>query len=197
MCMMIYHPEGARPFTKAEFLDFNRRNPHGFGVIWRAPTGTVRSKKGLLDVGAQWTIYQSLLKTGCSEMVLHWRMRTAGPLSDEMCHPFKAAGRVLVMHNGVLDHRSTKDKSDTVCFIEDVINPILKSGKDAFYDRRVMGWLDQEIGPGNKLVLWKQGDPSPVIVGEKKGIWWQSRWYSNQYAWTVPKEAWYGGGIEE
>lgn len=189
MCMLIHHPEGARPFAKAEFLDFNRRNPHGFGLIWLAPTGRVRAKKGLYTIDQQWEIYRKLLGEGVREMVLHWRFRTSGPISKELCHPFKATPDVLVMHNGVLQHRSTPTESDTMCFIADVITPLLKDDPDAYYDRRVTDWLAGKIGSGNKLVMWKQGDPEPVIIGMNRGLWHKGRWMSNTYAWTMPPMA--------
>src|SRR5579859_7149367 len=121
-CMMIYHPENARPFSRTEFADFWTKNRNGFGAIWRAPSGEIRWRKGLDGRADAWKLYQSLLANGCREMALHWRLSTSGPINWENCHPFEVTDDILLMHNGVLSHRSTKTHSDTRCYIDDKLN---------------------------------------------------------------------------
>src|SRR5579863_3920552 len=100
MCMLIHHPATALHFTRADFDDFNRRNPHGFGVMWRTPTGLINARKGLISPPRQWQLYQSLVANGCAEMVLHWRFATAGAVGVDNCHPIPVRDDALMMHNG-------------------------------------------------------------------------------------------------
>ena len=82
MCMLIYHPKDAEPFARSEFADFHRRNPNGFGVAWiGAADGELRYAKGLESLDAQWARYRELLETSTGDMVLHWRLRTSGPVT--------------------------------------------------------------------------------------------------------------------
>lgn len=188
MCMLIHHPATATPFTRAEFADFNRRNGNGFGAMWRTPTGEVHHRKGMLDLGQQWQLYRSLLENGCRELTLHWRFATSGPRDYHNCHPMTLAGDTLLMHNGVLRHRSTRDLSDTWCFALDVLEPALRRDSRAPYDRRFAARLAVRIGASNKLVLWHREEPEPVVIGRQHGVTYRGRWYSNTYAWTVPDE---------
>lgn len=189
-CMMIVHPPDAQPFTRVEFEDFDRRNPNGFGAIWRTPTGAINAHKGMIGVGRQWQLYRSLIANGCEEMVLHWRYATAGARNAANCHPFEVNDDVLLMHNGVLSHRSTSEFSDTWCFVVDVIRPALTRDPRALWSERWHRSMAQRIGGGNKLVLWHRDEPRPVIIGEDRGLWYRGRWMSNTYAWTVPADAW-------
>lgn len=189
MCMLIFHPATAKPFSRAEWFDFHERNPHGFGAIWRAPGGEVRWKKGLMRPEETWTLYRALYANGCREAVFHWRFRTAGPVNVENCHPLVAAGDVLVAHNGANIGRSTAEKSDTACFVEDWLDRPLTIDPTLVHHRPWVERLDRQIGSGNKVILWWRGARSPVVVGEDRGLWYRERWYSNTYAWSAPAAA--------
>ena len=187
MCMLIWHPKSAEPFTKDEFADFTHRNPHGFGAAWIGADGQLRYDKGLHTLAEQWSLYQELLETSTGNLVLHWRLRTSGPVAPANCHPFVANDTTLVFHNGALDWRSTATMSDTQCFIADHLEPTLR--RRAKITKNLHRALVAKIGSGNKLALWTAGEKKPRIVGEYRGLWYRGRWYSNQYAWTVPYSA--------
>jgi hypothetical protein len=180
--MLIHHPASAKRFTRREFDDFYDRSPDGFGVMWRSANGTVRSRKGRFSRSMCWKTYRSLLASGCTEMVLHWRYATAGPRDDANCHPFVVAG-ALMMHNGPHLGPSTDTMSDTAVFAERVLGPSLKESPNRLRDRNWLNWLNRRIG-GDRLIIWDKRSPAPVIVGEDKGLWYKGRWYSNQYAWS-------------
>lgn len=189
MCMMIWHPRGAAEFTRAEFADFHRKNPHGFGVIYRAPNGTIRARKGMAPLNETWALYQRLIRSGVEEMALHWRFATAGSHGWDNCHPFKVRRDLWMMHNGVLNQcRSTRELSDTRCFIEDSLKPALRREPNLIDDPSAMRELGRWIGPGNRLLFWQLGAAEPVIVNDHHGVWWKGRWLANTYAWTIPPE---------
>jgi len=185
--MLIYHPKTAEPFARSEFDDFNRRNPHGFGAAWIGKDGQLRYDKGLHTLDAQWTLYQKLLETSTGDIVLHWRLRTSGPVAPANCHPFVANDTTLVFHNGILDWRHTDKLSDTQCFIADHLEPTLRKHKKI--TKKVHRALVTKIESGNKLALWTAGEKKPRLVGEYRGLWHRGRWYSNTYAWTAPYSA--------
>lgn len=186
MCMLIHHPPDAEPFTRPEFADFHRKNPHGFGAAW-IEDGQLFYAKSMATLDESWARYEELRAKGVGEMVLHWRLRTSGPTSEKLCHPF-LVGSTLVFHNGVLDWRHTPEMSDTTCFIADYLGPALRRRRGRI-STKFHRALAQKIGSGNKLALWTAGEAKPHIVGESRGLWYRGRWYSNTYAWTMPIDA--------
>ena len=189
MCMLIFHPKTAEPFTRPEFADFHQRNPHGFGCAWiGAADGQLRYAKGLETLDDQWARYQELLRTSTADIVLHWRQRTSGPVAPANCHPFVANDTTLVFHNGVLSWRSTATMSDTQCFIADHLEPALQKRRSGRVTKKLHNSLVAKIGSGNKLALWTAGEKKPRLVGEFRGLWHRGRWMSNTYAWTMPQE---------
>jgi len=185
--MLIFHPKSAEPFKRHEFYDFTRRNPHGFGAAWIGTDGQLRYDKGLHTLDAQWKLYRELLGTSTGDIVLHWRLRTSGPVAPANCHPFVANDTTLVFHNGILNWRSTATMSDTQCFIADHLEPTLRKHKKI--TKKVHRALVAKIESGNKLALWTAGEKKPRLVGEYRGLWHRGRWYSNTYAWTMPYSA--------
>lgn len=185
MCMLIYHPAGARAFTREEFVDFNRKNPHGFGAMWRTRSGRISGKKGLVDVDTQWKLYCDLRKRGIKTMALHWRFATAGTVGVDNCHPIYVRDEVYMMHNGANIGPARDGKSDSVCFAEDVLAPKLPRSARGIRAKRHVAELTSTIGHGNRLIIWHADDDRPVIIGEHRGLWHRGRWYSNEYAWDV------------
>ena len=184
MCMLIHHPPNAARFTRAEFDDIYSKNKAGFGIIWRWPTtNKVSYEKGLWSPDRIWSTYDALYDHGAREFVLHWRQRTSGPVDLTNTHPFETIRGILVAHNGVLQHRSTKNESDTRCFIKDVLAPALRASRPS--DRQFIRWLEDRIGSGNRIILWPRNQ-GPVIAGKSLGLTHKGRWYSNTYAWSAP-----------
>ena len=189
MCCLIYHSPTATPFTREEFDDIYARNRAGFGVIWRWPSGKVSYEKGLWSPDRIWSTYQALYDHGCRELVLHWRLATSGAKDYHNVHPFETRHGVLVAHNGVLRHRSTKTESDTRCFISDVLEPALAAGGGhrAPADPVWRSWLARRVGQGNRLVLWQRKAKSPwLIEGDRAPVVYRGRWYANTYSWSAP-----------
>ncbi|HXJ70006.1 MAG TPA: hypothetical protein VNM39_13940, partial [Verrucomicrobiae bacterium] len=154
-----------------------------------AADGELRYAKGLETLDAQWARYQELRETSTGDLVLHWRLRTSGPVTPGACHPFVANDTTLVFHNGVLSWRNTAELSDTQCFIADHLEPQLRKRRSGKVTKKLHRSLVSKIGSGNKLVLWTAGEKRPRIIGEFRGLWYRGRWFSNTYAWTVPPEA--------
>lgn len=189
MCMLIWHPANAEAFDRAEWQDFHRINRNGFGLAWRAPSGEVRWKKGLMSSAESWQLYRVLLGNGCQAMALHWRMATAGDRNSYgNCHPIEVNRGALMLHNGAWIGPSTKEHSDSVVFARDRLGPAMERNSNWAKDGEWLDRLERHIGSGNKLILWDRLEETPVIVGEKSGVWWRGRWYSNTYAWTAPVE---------
>ena len=189
MCMLIHHPANATPFSRAEIKDFNVRNPHGFGAMWRTPSGEIHARKGMISPDRQWQLYQSLLANGCSEMALHWRYATAGRVCVDNCHPIEVRDDALVMHNGARIGPSTAEESDSVVFAHNVLARCLPKVGGATRHPKFVKALEDRIGGGNRLIIWHRDNPKPVVIGEAQGLWHRGRWYSNTYAWSVPNDA--------
>lgn len=186
MCMLIYHPSNAKTFKQWEFADFHRKNPHGFGVMWRAGDA-LHHRRGLWQPDASYALYRRLLQSGVREMALHWRLATKGAVGVANCHPVPVCDGMLLMHNGASIGPSTADKSDTVVFAKNVLSPILGERPWLIHMPEWTKKLEDGIGAGNRLILWDEPDRNPVVVGESRGLWHKGRWYSNTYAWTMPR----------
>jgi hypothetical protein len=112
-----------------------------------------------MDMPDFWSIYRSL-ESDNIEMFVHFRMATDGGINLEMCHPFHVHDGIYMMHNGVIDHPfddSDMSKSDTLCFIEQVVRPNLENAIDPhkwIMSADFKANMDAHCGTGSTLVFF-------------------------------------------
>jgi predicted glutamine amidotransferase len=87
MCVLVYTKNNRR-ITSKEFENCWYSNPDGFGMAWReeiAGKTVIKYTKGIMTLKEAWKTYQSVKK---EQMVLHFRIATAGGVCPELTHPF-------------------------------------------------------------------------------------------------------------
>lgn len=100
-----------------------RSNPDGFSMIHRAgKTSKVfktLSRSEILEY----------YKENCDspDWILHFRIKTHGPISLENCHGWKAGGLVFA-HNGILPIAARASLTDSETFFRDLFLPAYKAG---------------------------------------------------------------------
>ena len=100
------------------------------------------------------------------EMLIHFRIKTHGALSTEMCHPFEINDHLAMIHNGIITGHGTEDNSDTYEFVQDIIKPITeKYGDEIIKDKSFQKLLDKYIG-WSKLMFLNAETQEHIIINE-------------------------------
>ena len=128
MCIIVYKPKGVK-LPPIDILDTCwYSNPDGAGIMWQEG-GTVKWIKGLMTIGEFYTALP--WDKDDVDMVLHFRIATAGGVCKEMTHPFPYVNnydkmgevegecRTVVAHNGILSiPEEYGDVSDTATMVK-------------------------------------------------------------------------------
>ena len=124
----------------------NRANPHGFGFVSETDFYKGFDFNQLLD---------RLSRVPDNEnCIIHFRLATHGSVRRSNCHPFNH-GDVYFAHNGILDIRPYKDKTDSQTAFEKYIYPCietygLESDELRYTVSRIIG--------GSKFAIMQGGD---------------------------------------
>lgn len=189
MCLAIVKPGGVFiPFKHLEEGFKSNRDGAGFAY---ASKGELIMKKGFFTFEAFWDEYKTLV--GAKPALIHFRIATSGEKDAFNCHPWMVEnGDGAVIHNGIIQIESSKEKSDTGHFVDDIFDPMLKGGLDPLSKSAIWA-VEKMIGFGNKVAyLHKSG--RCVIYNENASTahWHEKIWYSNRSyeSWT---SSWTGG----
>ncbi len=190
MCVIISKPSGVS--LEADVYDeCFVRNKDGAGIAY-VKDGKIVIEKGFFTAEA---LIEAVKRNEGAEMIVHCRIATHGTVDKDNCHPFFYESKwgqkegeeprfsFAIAHNGVLHSRSTKEKSDTRCFVEDTISEMFDV--DPWFLDRGYGikMVEDFIGMGNKLVIMrydsKNNETSVWIVNERAGTKDLGCWFSN------------------
>jgi hypothetical protein len=144
MCLIIWKPKDVT-LDKALYERCFDQHSHGAGFAYFTEDG-LKCSKGYFKFKELYGKVKELEKL---EMIIHFRNASPGMcIAYDQCHPFvfvsnpklfyveseengkktkKAKFKWAVFHNGRLNYKNTKDKSDTNCFVDEVIGPELTS----------------------------------------------------------------------
>ena len=171
MCLAIYKPVGE--YIPENYLENGfEMNSDGAGFAYRNGDNIV-IEKGFFR-------FESFIKAwrrvSAKQALIHFRWATSGKKDIDNCHPFIFnKGKYVMIHNGVLSHRTEPEKSDTVCFVQDVLEPMSKTYG---FNPKTKSILEKHIGRGNKIaVMSKTGKVH--FLNEDAGHWLDKVWYSN------------------
>jgi len=182
MCIIVLKPEKVI-LTRDQLRVMWDTNPHGAGFMY-ANGGKVHVVKGLMTLDA---LENAMEQAGpLRKMALHFRIRTHGPISPEMTHPFWVVeNKLALVHNGVirpLVHKTTDKISDTAVFAktlaENYTDPLL-AVKKQFHREMLEAYI------GYSKVVFMDGKGRTWILNEHLGEWHQNIWYSNS-SYKVP-----------
>lgn len=183
MCMIALRPVGeagrGSNMPNSVIDTAMSRHPDGFGMAWRED-GVLRiAKYGPSGRKAFRKELKRLDRRADIEYTAHFRWATHGPKDAEMAHPYTyedpEEGTVAVIHNGVIDIKTTPKESDTYAFVNQVLarlpsrwwaNPAL-----VFLVNQSIGW--------SRLVIMTARET--VNLQEEDGEWDGGIWYSSNH----------------
>lgn len=172
MCLAIAKLAGAEiPVEHLKTGFKNNDDGAGFSVVNK---GRLITKKGFWNFYDFWQAFEPYQ---LDPAIIHFRLATAGKINKKNCHPFEMChGLYSVIHNGILPHPSTEFRSDTHCFVYDVLEPLARKGE--LFTQEMFEMLEEHIGPYNKLCFLDRAGEI-FIINEKQGDWEGDIWYSN------------------
>lgn len=185
MCVIVYKPKGV-VLEESVLRQCFTSNNDGGGFAYTTPEGGVIVEKGFF---AFKPMYKKLQKLMDLEMVIHFRIMSQGEINVKNCHPFRFQSQSFpqytwaLAHNGTLPWRSTKEQSDTSCFVEDLLSVHLS--RDPYFLDSPTGFvfLERLIGDRNKFVIMRHdsedNETKCYIVNKKAGDDAHGCWFSN------------------
>jgi len=173
MCIAIYKPEGKEIERETLERCYNV-NPDGAGYMFHK-NDKLYVKKGFFSFKDFW---QSYRRDKLKECVIHFRIKTHGPINKDNCHPYMVNDKFAFVHNGIISGYNAADKSDTWLFNEDVIQPFVnKWGNLGLFEDPIKKLIENRIGYSKLIFMDNQGNTK--IFNEDKGYWDNGVWYSN------------------
>lgn len=181
MCIALNKPAGIT-LTRDIYSECYDSNPDGAGFAY-VEDGKIVIDKGYFNFDR---LYEALKPHEQKALLVHFRIATHGTVNADNCHPWLVdCGLVngkpyqfAVIHNGILDHPSCKDKSDTGHFVDDIMKPLL-TRDPWFFDAPVgISIFEKIIGRANKLVIMRN-DGQTYIINAKAGEVAHGTWFSN------------------
>jgi predicted glutamine amidotransferase len=198
MCIIVAKPKGVK-LKREIWAECFRCNGHGAGLTY-VEDGDLVVDKGYFEFDE---LYPEIEKREDQEMIVHFRIASAGGISLQNCHPFYYESTIFpqyswaITHNGTLPWRSTKDESDTNCFVYDLLGPHLD--RDPYFLDSETGkvFLTRFIGERNKLAIMrydrKKKETKTYIINESAGTKDLGVWFSN-YSYRVVVHRPYSSG---
>ena len=113
-----------------------------------------------------------------SLFVLHFRQATHGASIPDNCHPFFVNPNLAMVHNGILLNMGSKDVSDTLMFVTNILQKL----EDRFLDNpKILEAIEKyAVESGSKFVFLDNAGKL-TICNEKAGEWEKDIWYSNKW----------------
>lgn len=185
MCIIAHKGIGIT-LAKEVYEECFNSNKDGAGFA-AVHDGQLVVKKGFFTFDE---FYNAILPHSDEEMVIHCRIATHGEVHERNCHPFTVVSRhnpqfsFAIAHNGVLQWRSTKELSDTACFVNAVLDPLLDRDPwflDHEYGRML---IESKIGSFNKLAIMRfdseTKQTTTYLLNESAGTRDLGCWFSNR-----------------
>lgn len=189
MCLIITGPAHhvrstllTTPGLTESIYDYNA---DGIGFMYATANDKLRTRKFLPNTIKEFDDAIRRLPTDNRTIAVHARYKTHGTINMDNVHPYPVIeGRIAMMHNGVLAHGNSADrtKSDTWHYIENHVRPLLEVYPDAYKNEGVMSIIENDIGTGNRFVFMNDKGEME-IYNAHTGIEHNGLWFSNTYAW--------------
>tara|TARA_R100001594_G_C4043241_1_gene263644 strand:+ start:1596 stop:2417 length:822 start_codon:yes stop_codon:yes gene_type:complete len=179
MCVIAVTNKGKR-VTKKQLQNMCESNPDGFGLAYIS-NNTVKVYKTLNEekfIKKAMAIQSKYYKQ--SNILIHCRIATHGPVNMDNCHPFRASRSLVFAHNGILDCVVDDNKvSDTRMFKNTWLRYLSNEWLD---DPRQFLQMEEMIGASNKMAFLTTSDAvnkNVYILNQDEGEIHNGVWYSN------------------
>lgn len=210
MCIIIVKPENEKLPAKSIIENCFDSNPDGAGFMY-ADNGQVHISKGFMKLK---TFYQALGNIDLSlPMVLHFRIATAGGISQHNCHPFPLSNDVHslkalnidsdigIAHNGIINIKEETKLSDTQTYIKNILYPL----RDQIDLEPFQNMISLSANSSKFAIMKNSG--SIILLGDftkDNGIYYSNSSYKEQSfksyyktLWDYDKDYCYGNYLPE
>ena len=180
MCIAIMKSANKK-ISKSTLRRCYDANPDGAGFMYAEDKQLV-VKKGYFTFKE---FYKEYRPHGDKQVLIHFRIKTHGPIDKNNCHPFLVNSGLGFIHNGIISGYGSNSKSDTIEFNEAILQKIVaKHGNNSLFDDPMVELIENVIGYSKLVFLDRHGNYT--IMNEKKGNWNDGVWYSNM-SWKKPE----------
>ena len=181
MCIAIMKSANKK-INKATLRRCYDANPDGAGFMY-AEDKQLHVKKGYFTFKE---FYKEYRPHGDKQVLIHFRIKTHGPIDKDNCHPFLVNSGLGFIHNGIISGYGSNTKSDTIEFNESILQKIVaKHGNNSLFDDPMVELIENVIGYSKLVFLDRHGNYT--IMNENKGNWNDGVWYSNM-SWKKPEK---------
>ena len=180
MCIAIMKSANKK-ISKSTLRRCYDANPDGAGFMYAEDKQLVVNK-GYFTFKE---FYKEYKPHGDKQVLIHFRIKTHGPINKDNCHPFLVNSGLGFIHNGIISGYGSSIKSDTIEFNEAILQKIVsKHGNNSLFDDPMVELIENVIGYSKLVFLDRHGNYT--IMNEKKGNWNDGVWYSNM-SWKKPE----------
>lgn len=175
MCIIILNKKNSTlsdDILKNSFLS----NPDGSGFAY-----SINNKlyiiKGIFELDKFIETYKTIKEVSESDILIHCRISTGGKIDKNNCHPHIIHNDCCLAHNGILNIKPTKTKSDTKVFIDTYLKNF--STDDLMFNTSLIQLIEFSIGLENKFVLMNNSGQTTIYNQQSGHIDTDNNWYSN------------------
>lgn len=180
MCIAIMKSENKK-INKATLKRCYDANPDGAGFMF-AENKELTVQKGYFTFKE---FYKEYKPHENKQVLLHFRIKTHGPIDKNNCHPFLVNNGLGFIHNGIISGYGDDKQSDTIQFNNNILKKIVaKHGNNSLFDDPMVELIENVIGYSKLVFLDRHGNYK--IMNEDKGSWNDGVWYSNN-SWKKPE----------
>ena len=186
MCIAIMKSENKK-ISKTTLQRCYESNPDGAGFMF-ASDKKLTVKKGYFTFKE---FYKEYKPHENKQVLLHFRIKTHGPIDKNNCHPFLVNSGLGFIHNGIISGYGDNKQSDTIDFNKSILQKIVaKHGNMGLFDDPMVELIENVIGYSKLVFLDRHGNYR--IMNEDKGHWNNGVWYSNN-SYKKPEPVTYTG----
>lgn len=173
MCIALYKP-AENIISKDILAQCFKANSDGAGFMY-VEDKQLHVQKGFFKFD---DFYEAYKEHEHKQAVLHFRIKTHGPISTDNCHPFNINKGLGFVHNGIISGFGSTDHSDTRDFNTKILQPLVaKWGNLSLFQPAIKELVEARIGYSKLIFLDRHGNYD--IFNESKGTWDNGVWYSN------------------
>lgn len=180
MCIAIMKSANKK-INKATLKRCYDANPDGAGFMY-ADNKELTVQKGYFTFKE---FYKEYKPHENKQVLLHFRIKTHGPIDKNNCHPFLVNKSLGFIHNGIITGYGDNKESDTIAFNNAILKKLVaKHGNNSLFDDPMVELIENVIGYSKLVFLDRHGNYK--IMNENKGSWHDGVWYSNN-SWKKPE----------
>ena len=182
MCCIIHKPKGT-DISLENLKQIWAANPHGAGLMF-ASNNFLRVIKGLMTLENFLLVYQQNYLVE-KEIVVHFRLASAGSITPELTHPFwvfsdgEREHDLALMHNGHLSSYDTGGiaQSDTTVFRDEILS---KLPHNFLHNDAIVELLDSYLN-GSIIVFMDNLSNVNILGNTNCSVTLDGIWYSNEF----------------